>query len=103
MEVAIRANSLEAVDNVEQKKNILMAVQTAKQRMLSAKSLVRRITSLLYVEALEIQLETEVVEIKAVDNFEDEKAKVGKLKQQARSEYVRLLSVMWPRTLSQHP
>ena len=65
IEVAIRANSLEAVDIVDQKKNTLMALQTPKQRMQSVKSVARRITLLSYVEAVtqpekEVQVEVEV-------------------------------------------
>ena len=65
IEVTIRANSLEAVDIVDQKKNTLMALQTVKQRMQSVKSVARRITLLLYVEAVthpekEVQVEVEV-------------------------------------------
>ena len=68
IEVAIRANSLEAVDIVDQKKNTLMALQTAKQRMQSVKSVARRITLLSYVEAVtqpekEVQVEVKVTKM----------------------------------------
>ena len=79
IEVAIRANSLEAVDIVDQTKNTLMALQTAKQRMQSVKSVARRITSLLYVEAV-TQPEKEVeVEVEDALNPEVEVAKVVRL------------------------
>ena len=53
------------MDIVDQKKNNLMALQTAKQRMQSVESVARGITSLSYVEAVtqpekEVQVEVEV-------------------------------------------
>ena len=77
IEVAIRANSLEAVDIVDQKKNTLMAWQNAKQRMLSVKSVVRKITSLSYVEAPD--MEVVGAKIEAAHNPKVEVAMVDKL------------------------
>ena len=67
------------MDIVEQKKNTLMALRTAKQRMLSAKSVARKITLLSYVEAV-TQPEKEVqVEVEDAPNPEVEVAKVDRL------------------------
>ena len=58
-----------------------MALRTAKQRMLSAKSVARKITVLSYVEAV-TQLEKEVqVEVEDAPNPEVEVAKVDRLNQ----------------------
>ena len=90
------------MDIVEQKKNTLMALRTAKQRMLSAKSVARKITVLSYVEAV-TQLEKEVqVEVKDAPNPKFGIAKLDRLNLQVRSGYAELLSVMWLRTLNQH-
>ena len=87
---------------MDQKKNTLMALQTAKQRMQSVKSVARRITSLSYVEAM-TQPEKDVqVEVEDAPNPEVEVAKVDRLNLQVQSGYAELLSVMWLRTLNQH-
>ena len=87
---------------MDQKKNTLMALQTAKQRMQSVKSVARRITSLLLVEAA-TQPEKEVqVEVEDAPNPEVDVTKVDRLNLQVRSGYAGLLSATWPRTLSQH-
>ena len=90
----IRANSLEAVDIVDQKKNTLMALQTAKQRMQSVKSVARRITSLSYVEAVTQQEKEVQVEVEDAPNPEVEVPKVDGLNLRVRSGYAGLLSVM---------
>ena len=88
------------MDIVDQKKNTLMAFQTAKQRMQSVKSVARRITSLSYVEAV-TQLEKEIqVEVEDAPNPEIEMTKVDRLNLRVRSGYAELLSVMWLRTLN---
>ena len=90
------------MDIVDQKKNTLMVLQTAKQRMQSVKSVARRITFLSYVEAV-TQPEKEVqVEVEDAPDPEVELAKVDSLNQQVQSEYAGLLSAMWPRTLNPH-
>jgi len=87
---------------VDQKKNTLMALQTAKQGMQSVKSVARRITFLSYVEAV-TQPEKEVqVEVEDAPNPRVEVAKVDRLNLQVQSGYAELLSVMWLRTLNQH-
>ena len=79
---------------MDQKKNTLMALQTAKQRMQSVESVARGITSLSYVEAV-IQPEKEV-QVKV------EMTKVDRLNLRVRSGYAESLSVMWLRTLNRH-
>ena len=87
---------------VEQKKNTLMALQTAKQRMQSVKSVARRITLLSYVEAM-TQPDKEVqVEVEDAPNPEVEVPKVDRLNLRVQSGYAELLSVMWLRILNQH-
>ena len=100
--VAIKARSFEAVGIVEQKKNTLMALWTAKQRMLSAKSVARIITSLSYVEAVTKPEKEVQVEVEDAPNPEVEVTKVDKLNLRVRSGYAGLLSIMWLRTLNQH-
>ena len=87
---------------VEQKKNTLMALWTAKQRMLSAKSVARIITSLSYVEAVTKPEKEVQVEVKDAPNPEVEVAKVDRLNPRVRSGYAELLFVMWLGTLHQH-
>ena len=99
---SIRANSLEAVDIVDQKKNTLMALQTVKQRMQSVKSVARRITSLWYVEAMTQQEKEVQVEVEDAPNPEVEVTKVDRLNLQVQSGYAGLLSVIWQRTFNQH-
>ena len=90
------------MDTVEQKKNTLMAWQTAKQRVLSAKSVARKITSLTYVEVV-TQPEKEIqVEVEDAPDPEVEVAKVDRLNQRVPSEYAGLLSATLPRTLNPH-
>ena len=85
---------------MEQKKNTLMALRTAKQRMFSAKSVARRITFLSYVEAM-TQLEKEVqVEVEDAPNPEvDPVAIIAKIKPKlnlrVRSGCARWLSATW--------
>ena len=90
------------MDIVDQKKNTLMALRTGKQRMLSAKSVARKITVLSYVEAV-TQLEKEVqVEVEDAPNPEVEVPKVDRLNLRVRSGYAGLLFATLPRTLNPH-